>query len=98
MTKITLTAGPVFSTASLTQVFSIHLQKYGLTIFLIRNKSQCCQAPVPISHCVRTVLKRDFSGPHFLVFGLNKDRIQSEYEKIRTEKTPLLDTFYVVPQ
>ena len=33
-----------------------------------------------------------FSGPYFPVFGLNL-RIHSEYRKIRTEKTPYLDTF-----
>ena len=41
-----------------------------------------------------------FSGPYFPVCGLNieiysvKLRIQSVYRKIRTRKTPYLDTFY----
>ena len=40
----------------------------------------------------------DFSGPYFPAFGLNKERygvslrIQSEYGKIRTRRTPNTDT------
>ena len=40
-----------------------------------------------------------FSGPYFSVFGLNTEiygvnlRIQFEYRKIRTRKTPYLDNF-----
>ena len=43
-----------------------------------------------------------FSGPYFPVFGRNTEiyrvnlRIQSEYRKIRTRKTPYLDTFHAV--
>ena len=45
---------------------------------------------------------RVLSGPHFPVFGLNTEIygvtlcIQSEYRKIRTRKTPYLDTFHAV--
>ena len=43
-----------------------------------------------------------FPGPYFSAFGLNTEiygvnlRIQSEYGKIRTRKTPNADTFYAV--
>ena len=43
-----------------------------------------------------------FSCPYFLAFGLNTERyrvslrIQSEYRKIRTRKTPNADTFHSV--
>ena len=37
-----------------------------------------------------------FSGPHFPAFELNTDCIQSEYRKIRPEKTPYLDAFHAV--
>ena len=43
-----------------------------------------------------------FSGPYFPVFRLNTEIygvnlfIQSEYRKIRTRKTPYLDTFCAV--
>ena len=44
----------------------------------------------------------EFSGPHFPAFGLNMERysvslrIQSEFGKIRTSKTPNMDTFHEV--
>ena len=44
-----------------------------------------------------------FSGPYFPVFGLNTGiygvnlRTPSECRKIRTRKTPYLDTFHAVP-
>ena len=43
----------------------------------------------------------DFSGPYFPVLGLNTEinlLIQSDYWKIRTKKTPHLDTFHAVLQ
>ena len=46
----------------------------------------------------------DFSGPYFPVFGLNTGiysvnlLIQPDYWKIRTRKTPHLDTFHAVLQ
>ena len=45
---------------------------------------------------------RSFSGPYFPAFGLNTEiyrvnlYIQSECGKIRTRKTPNIDTFYEV--
>ena len=52
--------------------------------------------------CVKSVGIRSSSGPFFLAFGLNTERysvslrIQSEYEKIRTRKTPNTDTFHAM--
>ena len=54
------------------------------------------------SHCVKRSKYGVFSGPFFPVFGLNTEiygvnlRIQSECRKIRTRKTPYLDTFQAV--
>ena len=51
---------------------------------------------------VKSVQIRSFSGPCFPVFGLNIKiygvnlRIQSEWRKKRTRKTPYFDTFYPV--
>ena len=51
------------------------------------------------THCVKSVRIRSFSGPHFPAFGLNTGkygvslRIQSECGKIRTRKSPNMDTF-----
>ena len=53
-------------------------------------------------HCVKTVLIRSYSGPHFPAIGLNTEiygvslRIQSECGKIRTRITPNPNTFYTV--
>ena len=53
-------------------------------------------------HCVKSIRIRSFSGPYFPAFGLNTERyevsfhIQSDYEKIRTRKTPNTDTFHAV--
>ena len=50
-------------------------------------------------HCVKSVSIRSFSVPCFSAFGLNTEsysvsfRIQSEYGKIRTRKTPITDFF-----
>ena len=48
-------------------------------------------------HCVKNVLIRSYSGPHFL-YLLNSVslRILSECGKIRTRITPNTDTFYAV--
>ena len=46
-------------------------------------------------HYVKIVRIRSFSGPYFPAFGLN---IQSEYGKIRTRKTPNMDTFQEVTE
>ena len=51
---------------------------------------------------VKSVQIRSFSGPCFPVFGLNIKiygvnlRIQTEWRKKRTRKTPYFDTFYPV--
>ena len=51
---------------------------------------------------MKSVRVRIFSGPHFPAFGLNTERhsvslrIQSEYGKIGTRKTPNTDTFHTV--
>ena len=53
-------------------------------------------------YCLKCVQIRSFSGLHFPIFGLNTGvysvnfRIQSEYRKIWTRKTPCLDTFHAV--
>ena len=55
-----------------------------------------------ILQCVKSVRIWSFSGPYFPSFGLNTEKyfaslcIQSEYEKIRTRKTPNTDTFHAV--
>ena len=52
--------------------------------------------------CVKSVLIRSYSGPHFPTFGMNTERygvslhIQSECDKMRTGITPNTDTFHVV--
>ena len=49
-----------------------------------------------ISHCLKSVRIRSFSGPYFPAFGLNMERysvslrIQSACGKIRTRKTPTM--------
>ena len=54
------------------------------------------------SHCVKSVRIRSFSGPYFPASGLTLERygvslrIQSEFGKIRTRKTPNTDTFHEV--
>ena len=57
---------------------------------------------VLILHCTKTVRIWSFSGPFFSAFGMNMDiyginlLIQSECGKIRTRKTPNMDTFCAV--
>ena len=52
--------------------------------------------------CVKSVRIRSFSGQYFPTFGLNTERhrvslhISSECRKIRTRKTPNMDTFCAV--
>ena len=46
-------------------------------------------------HCVKSVRILSFSGVYFPAFGLTL-RIHSECGKIRTRKTPNMDTFHVV--
>ena len=55
-----------------------------------------------VTHCVRSVPIRTYSGPHFPAFRLNAKRygvslhIQPECGKIRTRITPNTDTFHGV--
>ena len=64
---------------------------------------QTGQKPVNITlyfkpHWEQTLLERcpysEFSGPYFPAFGLNTERYR--VEKIRTRKTPNMDTFQAV--
>ena len=58
----------------------------------------CCN----LLHCEKIANIRSFPGPYFPAFELNKEtysvslRIQSLGGKIRTRKTPNMDTFHVV--
>ena len=53
-------------------------------------------------HCVKSVRIRSFSGQYFPAFRLNTERhgaslrIQSKCWKIRTRKTPNMDTFHAL--
>ena len=57
---------------------------------------------ININHFVKSVLIRTYSGPHCPAFELNTERygvslrIQSEWGKMRTRKTPNTDTFHAV--
>ena len=71
--------------------------EYLLETFLAKSN------PYPfITHCVKSVRIRSFSGLYFPTFGLNTDRcsvslrIQSECVKGLTRKTPNTDTFHAV--
>ena len=48
-------------------------------------------------HCVKSVQRRSFPGPHFPAFGLNTEgvspSIQSECRKIRTRKNSVFGHF-----
>ena len=54
------------------------------------------------THCVKSVLIRSYSRPHFPTFALNTKRygvslrIQSECGKMQTRATPNTDTFHAV--
>ena len=51
-------------------------------------------------YCVKDVQIRSFSGPYFLVFGLNTEiygvnlRVQSEYWKIQARKNSVFGPFF----
>ena len=53
-------------------------------------------------HCMKSVLIRSFSGPHFPEFRLNTERysgslcFRSKWRKIRARKPPNTDTFHAV--
>ena len=54
------------------------------------------------TQCVKSIHIQSFSGPYFPAFGLNTEiyeinlRIQSEFRKMQTRKTPDMDSFYAV--
>ena len=60
----------------------------------IKTKDLLTLTNCNILHCLKIVGIRSFSGLYFPEFGLNEEvysvsfRIQSEFEKIRTRKTP----------
>ena len=62
----------------------------------------CDKTMIFIFHCPKSVLIRDYSGPHVPAFGLNTERygvslcIQSKCGKMRTRITPNTDTFHAV--
>ena len=65
--------------------------------------SKCSRSSYSIQqHCVKSDQIRSFSGPYFLVFGLNTEiysvnlRISPITGKYGPGKTPHLDTFHVV--
>ena len=53
---------------------------------------------------MKDVSIQSFSGPYFPSFGLNTERyevsfhVQSECEKIKTRKTPNMDTFHAMSE
>ena len=57
---------------------------------------------IKLCHYLKSVRIRSFSGPYFPAFGLDTDRYsvslhnQSDSGKIRTRKTPNIDTFYAM--
>ena len=81
---------------------AIGLQMYLKTTASKEFSCEFCEIFQSNLCCVKNVFIRSFSGPHFLAFGLNTERykvtirIQSECEKIRTRKTPNMDTFHAV--
>ena len=66
-----------------------------------KNTKQIFPFAKPI-HCVKSVRIRSFSGLYFPLFGLNTEiystslRIQTEFRKIPTRKSPNTDTFHAV--
>ena len=63
---------------------------------------KCSMVQHQTKHSVKNVPIRCFSGPYFLVYGLNTERyfvslrIRSKCGKIRTRKTPKTDIFHAV--
>ena len=72
--------------------------KFGLNTTFNLHNSQ----PAVLIHCVKSLRIRSLSGRYFPAFGLNTERysfslcVQSECSKIRTRKTPNMDTFRAV--
>ena len=82
----------------------VHVKKTSevVTLAKSKNKLQLHNWKTGRYHSVKSVCIRSFTGPYFPVFGLNTERcsvsvrIQSESRKIRTRKTPNMDTFHAV--
>ena len=82
----------------------VHVKKTSevVTLAKSKNKLQLHNWKTGRCHSVKSVCIRSFTGPYFPVFGLNTERcsvsvrIQSESRKIRTRKTPNMDTFHAV--
>ena len=108
--KILKTSGKCCITRSLFKLF--HFLKHQLIFNFIRGLGQpryCWQSlnfrvtvDLQVKHCVKSVLIWKFSGPYFLVFGLNTTRygvslrIQSKCGKIQTRQIPNTDFFHSV--
>ena len=71
--------------------------KYGKILTRITPHTTIFHA---VYHCIKSVRIRSFSGLHFPTFGLNTGRysislrIQSKCGKMRTRKTPNMDSFH----
>ena len=63
-----------------------HFVKFALK-GLIRNKSQCCQTPVQIPHCVRNAQKQNFSDPNMRKHGPKKNNVFGYFLRNTTAKT-----------
>ena len=89
--------------------FPTHFAKFFETDFYRTSPGDCfCYFPFVrmakgnLTHCVKSVHIRRYSGPNFPAFGLNTERysvslrIQSKCGKMRTRITPNADTFYAL--
>ena len=67
-----------------------------------RNMNAASGLKESTKNCIKGARIRNFSGPYFLAFGLNKNRysvslrIKSDRRKIQARKTPYTDTFHAV--
>ena len=67
-----------------------------------RNMNAASGQKESTKNCIKGARIRNFSGPYFLAFGLNKNRysvslrIKSDRRKIQARKTPYTDTFHAV--
>ena len=89
--------------------FPTHFAKFFETDFYRTSPGDCfCYFPFVrmakgnLTHCVKSVHIRSYSGPNFPAFELNTERysvslrIQSKCGKMRTRITPNTDTFYAL--
>ena len=88
-------SSPLFSAALVNEDQKGTLGRNGLII--VNNETTRKR-----NRCVKGIRIRSFSGPYFPAIGLNTEsysvslRIQSEYGKMRTRKTPNTDNFHAV--